>query len=134
MKKCYKMMLKYKYDEKGDFMTPNKQKALAALLTQPTQEMAAAEAGIDPRTLRRYLADPEFQEAYKKAFSGLVTEATRQAQQSLSAALSTLREILEDSSQAATARIQASRSLLEYGLRLTEITDILRDLEAAEGE
>ena len=115
-------------------MTPNKEKALAALLTQPTQEMAAAEAGIGPRTLRRYLADPEFQEEYKKAFSGLVTEATRQAQQSLSAALSTLREILEDSSQAATARIQASRSLLEYGLRLTEITDILRDLEAAEGE
>lgn len=115
-------------------MTPNKEKALAALLTQPTQEMAAAEAGIDPRTLRRYLADPEFQAEYKKAFSGLVTEATRQAQQSLSAALSTLREILEDSSQAATARIQASRSLLEYGLRLTEITDILRDLEAAEGE
>ena len=27
-------------------MTPNKEKALAALLTQPTQEMAAAEAGI----------------------------------------------------------------------------------------
>lgn len=115
-------------------MTPKKEKALAALLVNPTKEAAAAAAGIDSKTLRRYLADPEFQEAYKKAFSGLITDATRQAQQSLSPALSTLREIVEDNEQGATVRIQAARSLLEYGLRLTEITDILRDLEAAEGK
>lgn len=113
-------------------MSPNKERALAALLTQPTKERAAEAAGIDSRTLRRYLSDPEFQEAYKAAFSGLVTDATRQAQQSLSPALSTLREIVEDNEQTATVRIQAARSLLEYGLRLTEITDILCDLEAAE--
>jgi len=83
--------------------------------------------------LRTYLADPEFQERYKQAFRGLVTDATRQAQRSLSPALSTLREIVEDDEQGATVRIQAARSLLEYGLRLTEITDILHDLEAAEG-
>ena len=115
-------------------MTPNKEKALAALLAHPTKAEAAAAAGIDPKTLWRYLQDPEFQEAYKKAFSDLVSDATRQAQQSLSPALSTLREIVEDGDQGATVRIQAARSLLEYGLRLTEITDILRDLEAAEGE
>lgn len=114
-------------------MTPNKEKALAALLTQPTKAAAAEAAGIDARTLRRYLSDPEFQAAYKEAFSGLITDATRQAQQSLAPALGTLREIVEDNEQGAAVRIQAARSLLEYGLRLTEITDILRDLEAAEG-
>ena len=115
-------------------MTPNKEKALVALLTYSTKEEAAAAAGIESRTLRRYLADPEFQERYKQAFGELVTDATRQAQQSLSPALSTLREIVEDGDQGATARIQAARTLLEYGLRLTEITDILRNLEAEEGK
>lgn len=101
-------------------------------MTHPTRKAAAEAAGIDPRTMRRYLADPEFQAAYKEAFSGLITDATRQAQQSLSPALSTLREIVEDSGEDAKVRIQAARNILEYGLRLTEITDILRDLEGAE--
>ena len=115
-------------------MTPKKEKALAALLAQPTKGAAAAAAGIDVKTLWRYLQDPEFQKAYQKAFSELVGDVTRQAQQSLSPALSTLREIMEDADQGGTVRIQAARSLLEYGLRLTEITDILRALEAAEND
>ena len=113
-------------------MTPSKEKALAALLTCTTKQQAAENAGISPRTLRSYLSDAEFQEEYKKAFSGLITDVTRQAQQSLSPALSVLRGIVEDDSEDAKVRVTAARSLLEYGLRLTEITDILRDLEGAE--
>ncbi len=57
-------------------MTPKKQKALVALLTQPTKEKAAAAAaGITSKTLRGYLDDPEFQAEYKKAFAGLVEDA-----------------------------------------------------------
>lgn len=115
-------------------LSPNKQRALQALLTQPTKKAAAAAAGITDRTLSTYLSDPEFQQAYKRAFSELVTDATRQAQQALSPAISALRDIVEDSEEAASSRIAAARSLLEYGLRLTEFSDILRDLEAASGE
>lgn len=82
--------------------------------------------------MRRYLADPEFQAAYKEAFSGLITDATRQAQQSLSPALSTLREIVEDNDENAQARISAARSILEYSLKLTEQTDILARLSELE--
>ena len=77
-------------------MTPKQQKALLALLTNPTKERAAAAAGITTKTLRGYLADPEFQAEYKKAFAGLVEDATRQVQQALAPALSTLREVVED--------------------------------------
>ena len=115
-------------------MTPNKQRALQALLTQPTKAAAAEAAGIAPRTLRDYLADPEFQREYKKAFGQLVTDAARQAQQALAPAISALRDIVEDDTETASARIAAARSLLEYGLRLTEISDILRDLEAVDGD
>lgn len=119
-------------------MTPKKHKALQALLTQPTKKAAAEAAGISPRTLRDYLADPEFQKEYKKAFGQLVTDATRQAQQSLSPAISALRNIVEDDdgthTKNSSAKIAAARSLLEYGLRLTEFTDILAELQAVEGD
>lgn len=109
-------------------MTPKKQKALLALLTQPTKEKAAAAAGITSKTLRGYLAEADFQAEYKRAFSGLVEDATRQAQQAIAPALSTLREIVEDGEENAQARISAARSLLEYSLKLTESTDILNRL------
>ena len=113
-------------------MTPKQQKALLALLTNPTKEKAAAAAGITPKTLRSYLADPDFQEEYKKAFSGMVEDAVRQSQQSLEPALATLREIVEDSALDAQPRISAARSILEYSLKLTEQNDILGKLEALE--
>lgn len=113
-------------------MTPKKQKALLALLTQPTKEKAAAAAGITSKPLRGYLAEADFQAEYKRAFSGLVEDATRQAQQAISLALSTLREIVEDGEENAQARISAARSLLEYSLKLTESTDILNRLDELE--
>ena len=115
-------------------MTGKQQKALAALLTYPTHEKAAEAAGITSRTLRVYLQDPEFRAAYEKAFAGLVETATRQAQQSLTPALLTLRSIAQDKSQSASARIAASRTLLEYGLRLTEITDIIKAMEEVDDD
>lgn len=113
-------------------MTPKQQKALLALLTSPTREKAAAAAGITSKTLRSYLADPTFQAEYKKAFSGLVEDAARQAQQAIEPALSTLRDIVEDAGENAQAHISAARSLLEYSMKLTETTDILTRLDELE--
>jgi len=115
-------------------MTPNQQRALQALLTQPNKKAAAQAAGITARTMTSYLADPNFQKEYKKAFGQLVQDATRQAQQALSPALSALRDIVEDEEESSSARIAAARSLLEYGLRMTEFSDILAELETAEGD
>lgn len=117
-------------------MTPKKEKALAALLTHATKKEAAEAAGIDPRTMRRYFDDADFQRAYKAAFGGMVEDAARQAQQAIAPALSTLREIAEDGEADAQPRISAARSLLEFGLRMTEQLDILdrlTELEAAMG-
>lgn len=113
-------------------MTPRQQKALAALLTSPSKAAAAKAAGIAPRTLRDYLADPEFQAAYRDAFGNMVEDATRQAQQAISPALSTLREIVEDREEDAQARISAARAILSHGIKLTETTDILNRLQELE--
>lgn len=113
-------------------MSPNKSRALAALLTHPTKQEAAKAAGISDKTLRNYLSDPEFQQEYKKAFAGLVEDATRSAQRALTPAINTLRQIVEDAEETSTSRIAAARTLLEYGLRFTEFNDILSEVEATE--
>lgn len=114
-------------------LTPNKQKALQALLTHKTKQEAAQAAGITPRTMTLYLSDPEFQTEYARAFKALVTEATRTAQATLSPAICVLRSIMEDEKETSSSRIAAARSLLEYGLRLTEFNDILEELQTITG-
>lgn len=113
-------------------MTPRKERALQALLVCRTRSEAARAAGIGESTLREYMKDPEFLSRYREAFGNLLHDAARQAQQSISPALSTLREILEDSEEPAQARIQAARSTLEYALRLTEQLDIVSRIQALE--
>ena len=78
------------------------------------------------------MQDSEFVDRYKQAFGDMVADATRQAQQTLSPALSVLREIMEDRDEQANARITAARSILEYSLKLCEQTDILEQLRELE--
>lgn len=112
--------------------TPRKERALQALLTCRTRAETAEAAGIGESTLRAYLREPEFQARYREAFGALVQDATRQAQQAIAPALSTLREIVEDENAGAKARIMAARSTLEYALRLTEQLDIISRIETLE--
>lgn len=116
-------------------MTERQQRALAALIRSPTIEAAATAAGIGYTTLRRWLKeDDAFRSAYQAELTGLVEAAAAQAKQSLAPALSTLREIVEDPEVGAAARISAARALLDYGLKLTEIADIIPRLEALEND
>ena len=97
-----------------------------------TQAEAAALAGIGESTLREYMKDAEFKERYNLACRELVREAARQAQQTLSPALRTLRTIVEDEGEQTQARITAARTMLEYSLKLSEHADILEQLRELE--
>jgi len=114
-------------------MTPNKEKAIAALLTSKNKDAAAKAAGISPRTLRTYFNDQEFVNAYKKAFGSLIEDAARQAQQTISPALDTLYEIMQDPEGQQGTRVSAAKAALEYALRLTEANDIVQELRELSG-
>ena len=82
--------------------------------------------------MREYMKDAEFKERYNLACRELVREAARQAQQTLSPALRTLRTIVEDEDEQTQARITAARTMLEYSLKLSEHADILEQLRELE--
>ncbi len=75
-------------------MTPLKEKALAALMAYPTRKEAATAAGITDRTMRAYLQDNEFREAYRAAYHGVMEDATRQAQRLVSKAMAVFEEVM----------------------------------------
>ena len=113
-------------------ITPAKEKALAALLCSRTRQEAAKAAGIDERTLRKYFKEEEFRQRYNEACSAIVSDAALQAKQDMGTALSVLREIMTNGKENSRNRIQASRSMVEYALRLTEHADILERLTELE--
>lgn len=110
-------------------MTANKQRAIQALLTCRTKKEAAFAAGISERTLEYYLKDEEFQAEYRKAVGQVIDRTARQAQQAMSPALAVLQAIIQDAEENSSSKIAAARTLLEYGLRLTEFNDIMRELQ-----
>lgn len=89
-------------------------------------------AGIAESTLRSYMQDSEFVDRYKQAFGDMVRDATRQAQQTLSPALSTLREIMENEEINPAARVNAAKIALDYAVRLTDQNDLAERLTALE--
>ena len=113
-------------------LTQKKQAALQALLKNPTRSAAAAAAGIDEKTLRSYLRDPEFIAAYRAAFDDLVDAATRRAQQTINPAIVTLMQICMDRETSPAVRVSAARALLEFAARLTEVNDLAVRVSALE--
>ena len=110
----------------------NQEKAMAALLTSDTQAEAAAKCGLTDRTLRGYLADPAFNAEYQRRKRQLVSDATRQIQSSYRVAIRALRNIVESDLTSEAGTISAAPALLEYGLKFTEINEIMTRLEDLE--
>lgn len=84
-------------------------------------------AGISERTLYEYMQDSEFLKRYQDECNGVITEAARQAQQNVSSALETLRKIMTDKTVQPSVRVSASRSVLEYALKLAERSNAVID-------
>ena len=110
----------------------HREKAMAALLSSDTQTEAAKKIGVTPRTLRGYLADPEFSDEYKQRKRQLISDATRQLQRSYRDAIEALHTIVTNEKSSEAGRISAARALLEYGNRFTEVNEVMTTLEELE--
>lgn len=110
-----------------------KEKALAALIAQPTLALAASQAGIGERTLYRWLReDTAFQAEYLALRRQLVSNATFQLQKAGNNAVSALTRVMNDPGAPASARVAAARAVLEMSYKALEIDDLEARIAALE--
>jgi DNA-binding MurR/RpiR family transcriptional regulator len=113
-------------------MERNKEKAIAALLVQPSIEGAAKSAGISEATLLRWLKDEAFKTSYRDARREVVSQAVTQLQSACGKAVKTLCDIAEDKDAPASSRVSAARAILDTSIKAVELEDLAQRIEALE--
>ena len=106
--------------------------ALSALLRERTIEDAAERAQVHERTIRRWLKDPFFGEAYRQARRDAVAIATGRLQQVAAEAVTTLQSVMRDDTAPAPARVSAAKTVLELAVKAIEIEDLTARIEVLE--
>ena len=95
-----------------------------ALLSSRNVEEAARVAGVDPRTLYRWMKDPEFDAAYREAKRAAFSQSIARLHQMSSAAVSTLGKIMIDANAPASTRVRAADSILDHTSKAIETEDL----------
>jgi transposase-like protein len=101
-----------------------KEEAIAALLSQRNVEEAARAAGVDTKTLLRWMKVPEFEAAYRESRRAAFRQSIARLQQASSAAASTLLKVMVDPNSPASTRVRAADSVLNHAAKAIEIEDI----------
>jgi uncharacterized protein YggE len=113
-------------------LEPGQERAIIALLSEPTLRAAAASAGISETTLWRWLKDPDFARAYREARREAIEQATAQLQALASEAVRTLGQILRDDKAAPHVRASAAARVLALAYKSRELDDLESRLETLE--
>jgi hypothetical protein len=114
----------------GEKLTRKQEQAIAALLTEPTLEQAAALAGVSKRTLEYWLARPDFQAAYRKARAAVLERTVGRLVSGSGRAVGVLVECLE--SPRPSDRIRAAATLLAHAVGAVEVVELERRLSELE--
>jgi uncharacterized protein YggE len=107
---------------------------LGALLSEPTIYAAAQRVGINETTGHRWLKDPAFNQMYREAKRQIVDHAIAQAQRSASEAVETLRAVMANEEAPASARVSASKTMLDFALKVGTVEDLEARLAALEAK
>jgi hypothetical protein len=117
-----------------DGLTAKQQKAIAALLSEPTIAAAAAKVGIGERTLHTWLREPAFADTYTSARHEAVNQAIGRLQHATGIAVDALIEVLDTEYTPAPAavRVSAAKTILEYAVRFRELDELERRIAELE--
>ena len=111
-------------------LSAKQEEAILALLTSQGVDHAARAVGIAPRTLYRWMNEPLFDKAYRKARRDAFGQGTARLQQAAGAAVSSVLKIMVDQHTPASTKLRAADLVLSHGAKAIEIEDI----EARVGE
>ncbi len=115
-------------------LSSKQDKALVALLSEPTISAAAKKAGIGERTLHTWLGEVDFAEAYRTARRQAVRQAIGRLQQVSSKAVDALLDVIDSESTPAppAVRVSAAFKILDLAMKATELEDLAARIEALE--
>jgi hypothetical protein len=105
-------------------LRPKQEEAVIALLSNRSVEDAARAVKIAPRTLYRWLNEPEFDKAYRKARRTAFGQATARLQQMSGAAVATLGKMMVDQAAPPSTRVRAAECIISHAAKAIEIEDI----------
>lgn len=114
-------------------MKTNKtEKIISALLSFSTIKEAAKSLKMAESTLYNYLKDDEFKIKYSEAKTSLLSQTTGYLQSNMIKATENIVNMISNGEVPPQVRLNASKAVLEYGLKLTENIDILPRIEQLE--
>jgi hypothetical protein len=117
----------------GSKTEATRERAIVALLSEPTIGKAAALAGIGERTLRTWLTeDPAFKAAYDAARRATFEAAMSRVATLTVKAVETLDTLITDTETPAAVKLGAARTIAEIGMHQHDADTILRKLEEIE--
>ncbi len=101
------------------------ERTISALLSSNTLEAAARKAGISKRTLLRWLDEPQFCNAYRKAKQNALRSATAVLMRNAGKAAVTLGQIfLGKPTENQSSRVSAARATLTLALHANLLEDV----------
>jgi hypothetical protein len=115
----------------NDALSSKQRKAIAALLSERTIEAAAQVAGINARTIYRWMDSSDFRQALLEIEIDAIDAAARRLIGGKDAALDTLAELMLNA-DSESVRKQAACDWLDYLLKLRELRSIEKRLIALE--
>ncbi len=118
----------------GEKLSRNQDRAIAALLVHASMSEAADAAGIGEVTLWRWMQIPEFKEQYRLARREAVSQAVGHLQGACSVTVVALKDIAQDVTCPAGARVSAARTVLEMAIKGVELEDLAARVEHLESQ
>jgi uncharacterized protein YhjY with autotransporter beta-barrel domain len=109
----------------SDKLTPRQERAIIALLNEPSVRKAAVTADVSERTLYHWLKnDEQFNHAYYAARREAMSQATARLQQGSTAAVNVILMVMAREATPLPLRLRAAGMVLEYAYRGTELEDL----------
>ncbi len=113
-------------------MKPKDEHILFALLSCGNIKEASKACGVSRNVIYTRLANKEFKAEYDRRRTAALNEACNTLQATLTKAVNTIREIMENKDTAPQVRLNASALLLQNGLKYTEQINVLSRIEVLE--
>jgi hypothetical protein len=113
-------------------LSPQQEGAIVALLSDPGLTGAAKAAGVGKATLWRWMQQPAFREAYRRARREAVEQVRARLQQASGEAVEVLRDVMNDQDAPHASRVSAARTVLDMATQATNEEEVEKRLAALE--